>query len=361
MNWFVPLILIGVLLIITLLLILADKLLGAGGERKIVLNKKREIPVDSDDSVLTLLSNQKIFIPSACGGKATCGLCKVRVVEGGGPVRGTEEPFLSEEEKARGVRLSCQVKVREDMAIEVPESMLGAVEYKTRVVKVEDLTYDTKMVRLKLIEPTTMNFKPGQYAQIKVPGIETIRAYSIASNPRFNQEIEFIIRLVPKGQATTFVHRAMREGDPLIVTGPYGDFFLNESSTRDMICIAGGSGKAPIRAILQYMKDRGMTRKVTYFFGARTTRDLYYTEEMRALEAEFENFTYVPALSHAEPDENWEGAEGLITDVVDRMTDDLSEAEAYLCGSPGMIDACIKVLEKHDIRSENVFYDKFTA
>ena len=361
MNWFVPIILIGVLLVITLLLILADKLLGTGGERKIVLNQKREIPVDSDDSVLTLLSNQKIFIPSACGGKATCGLCKVRVVEGGGPLRGTEEPFLSEEEKARGVRLSCQVKVREDMAIEVPESMLGAVEYKTRVVKVEDLTYDTKMVRLKLIEPKTMDFKPGQYAQIKVPGIETIRAYSIASNPRFNQEIEFIIRLVPKGQATTFVHRAMREGDSLTITGPYGDFFLQEDSDRDMVCIAGGSGKAPIRAILQYMKDRGMTRKVTYFFGARTTRDLYYTEEMRALEAEFKNFTYVPALSHAEPDEEWTGAQGLITEVVDKMTGDLSEAEAYLCGSPGMIDACIKVLEKHDIRSENVFYDKFTA
>ncbi|TVP94917.1 MAG: oxidoreductase [Acholeplasmatales bacterium] len=361
MNWYVPIILIGVLLVITLLLILADKLLGSGGERKIVLNQKREIPVDSDETVLTLLSNQKIFIPSACGGKATCGLCKVRVVEGGGPIRGTEKPFMSEDELSRGVRLSCQLKVREDMAIEIPESMLGAVEFKTRVVKVEDLTYDTKMVRLKLIEPKTMDFKPGQYAQIKVPGIESIRAYSIASNPRFNDHIEFIIRLVPKGQATTFVHKAMREGDPLTITGPYGDFFLQEDSDRDMICIAGGSGKAPIRAILQYMKDRGMTRKVIYFFGARTTRDLYYTEEMQALEAEFENFTYVPALSHAEPDEKWEGAQGLITEVVDRMTGDLREAEAYLCGSPGMIDACIKVLEKHDIQSEHVFYDKFTA
>ena len=126
-----------------------------------------------------------------------------------------------------------------------------------------------------------------------------------------------------------------------------------------MICIAGGSGKAPIRSILLYLKDRGMNRKVKYFFGAKSKRDLYYTEEFMKLQQEFPNFEYIPALSEPQQSDNWKGEVGLITDVVDRFTGDLSNSEAYLCGSPGMIDACIRVLNKHSIKKENVFYDKF--
>lgn len=357
---YIPLILIGILLIIAGLLILADYLLGGGGDRTLIINEKKEIPVSGSDTLLNTLSDNKIFVPSACGGKATCGFCKVRVDEGGGEIKPTEEPFLSKEEKKNNVRLSCQIKIRENMKVSIPEEMLEAREYKAEVVKIEALTYDTNLVRFKLIEPSTMEFKPGQYAQLKVPGIDIIRAYSIASNPKNTNELEFIIRMVPKGQATTFVHKALIEGDKIILTGPYGTFYLQEDSKRDMICIAGGSGKAPIRSILSYMKDRGMKRKVKYFFGAVAKRDLYYTEEMRALEKEFENFTYIPALSEPAPEDNWEGEVGLITDVVDRHTEDLSEAEAYLCGSPGMINACIDVLNKHKIKEENVFYDKFS-
>ncbi|PKK96681.1 MAG: oxidoreductase [Tenericutes bacterium HGW-Tenericutes-3] len=357
---YVPVILIGVLLVITILLILAEKALGGGGEKVITINEETEIPVKGDDTLLNTLAQHKIFIPSACGGKATCGFCKFKLVEGGGEIKPTEEPFLSDEEKSNGIRLSCQVKVRDNMKIEIPNELLNAQEFKTIVEEMKDLTYDTKLVRLKLIDPETMHFKPGQYAQLKVPGIEVIRAYSIASNPKEADHIEFIIRMVPKGQATGFVHKALEVGDKITVTGPFGHFYLQEDSNREMICIAGGSGKAPIRSILYYLKDRGMQRKVKYFFGAKSKADLYYTEEFMELAKEFPNFQYIPALSSPLPEDDWKGEIGLITDVVDRFTQDLSDAEAYLCGSPGMINACVNVLNKHDIKPDNVFYDKFS-
>jgi Na+-transporting NADH:ubiquinone oxidoreductase subunit F len=360
MNLLVPVILVGILIIISVLLILAEKALGGGGEKMLMINDDKVIPVRGDDTVLNTLSEHKIFIPSACGGKATCGFCKFKLIEGGGDIKPTEEPFLSPKERKDGIRLSCQVKVKDNMKIEIPKELLNAKEYKTRVAKIQDLTYDIKLVDFELLDPKEMHFKPGQYAQLKVPGIDIIRAYSIASHPNEVNHIELIIRQVPKGLATTFVHKALEVGDKIILTGPYGDFYLQEESEREMVCIAGGSGKAPIRSILAYLKDQGMPRKVRYFFGAKSKRDLYYTEEFEQLAKEYPNFTYIPALSEPLPDDNWTGEVGLITDVVDRNTSDLSESEAYLCGSPGMINACIKILNKHDIKQENVFFDSFS-
>jgi len=359
MDIFVPIVLLGILLIVTILLILADRALGGNEEKTITVNDKTDIPVEGSDTLLNNLSDADIFIPSACGGKATCGLCKVTVKEGGGERKPTEDPFLNAQEKAKGVRLSCQVKVRSNMKIEIPEGMMEAIEYRAKVIHTKDLTYDTKLVRFKLIEPKEISFKPGQFCQLKVPGLDVIRAYSIASDAKVKDTVEFIVRLVPKGKATTFVHKAMLSGDEIILTGPYGDFYLQEDSDRDIVMIAGGSGKAPIRSIMYRMQDLGMPRKVKYFFGARTTKDLYYTEEFKAIEKKYDNFEYIPALSDPEEGDGWEGEVGLITDVLDRLTGDLSQSEAYLCGSPGMIDACIKVLNKHNIPKDHVFYDKF--
>lgn len=360
MNLFFPVVIIGVLLVITLILIVLDKVMGGSSEKMITINNDTQIAVYGDDTVLSTLASNKIFIPSACGGKATCGFCKFRLIDNAPDVKPTEEPFLSKEEKENGVRLSCQVKVKDSLNIELPSSLLTAKEFQTVVSHVEDLTYDIKLVRFEMIEPKTVDFKPGQYMQIKVPGIDIIRAYSLASNASEKNYVEMLIRYVPNGQATTFVHKALEESDKIILTGPYGDFFLQEDSERPIVCIAGGSGKAPIRSILFRLKELGMTRKVKYFFGARAVRDLYYTEELMQLQKEFPNFEYIPALSEPLEEDHWEGATGLITDVLDRMTGDLSDHEAYLCGSPGMIDACIKVLNKHDIKTENVYYDKFS-
>ena len=359
MNLLTPLILFGVLIIVTVLIILIDLVLGNNKVRAITVNGQKQIPVSSDDTLLNILSQNQIFIPSACGGKATCGFCKCTVTEGGGDIKPTERPFIKQEDADKGVRLSCQVKVKDNMSIQIPDSMLTAKEYETIIEEVRQLTYDIKLIRFKLLKPNRMDFKPGQYAQLKVPGIDVIRAYSIASDPAITDSIEMIVRYVPNGQATTYVFKALQKGDKAIITGPYGSFFLQEQSTRDIVCIAGGSGKAPIRSILARLKAMGMPRKIRYFFGAKAVRDLYYTEEMRQLEKEYPNFEYIPALSNPLDEDKWQGATGLITDVLDRMTGDLKEAEAYLCGSPGMIDACIKVLNKHEIQTKNVYYDKF--
>jgi len=357
----IMIVIFGVLMAVTIVLIVFDILLGGSGKEKILtINKDTKITVTDEGTALSVLSDNKIFIPSACGGKATCGLCKFRVIDNVPDVKPTEEPFLSIEQRDMGIRLSCQHKVRESMSIEIPAELLTAKEFKTQVSLMEDKTYDIKLIRFQMIQPSTVDFKPGQYMQIKVPGLEQVRAYSLASDPSQKDYVEMLIRYVPNGMATTYVHKALEVGDKVILTGPYGSFFLKEDSDLPIVCIAGGSGKAPIRSILFRLKELGMTREVRYFFGAKAVKDLYYTDELRELQREYPNFEYIPALSAPLNDDNWDGETGLITDVLDKLTGDLSGTEAYLCGSPGMIDACIKILNKHDIKSENVFYDKFS-
>lgn len=360
MNYlYTALILIGVLLLITFFLILMEKLLGSSGEKTITINEETQIPVYGDTTVLNALNDNKIHLPSSCGGKGTCGTCKFKLIEGGTPIRATEKAFINRKEEEEGVRLSCQVKVQTDLKISLPPGLLDAQVFKTKVVELEDLTYDIKRVRFELIEPSSIDFKPGQFIQIKVPGIEVVRAYSIASNPRDKNHLELMIRQVYKGEATTFVHKALIVGDIIDVDGPFGDFYLQEDSNKDIICIAGGSGMAPINSILEHLKDHGMKRKVKYFFGARTQKDLFLTEELFELSKQYPNFQYIPALSHADDDNDWQGEKGLITDVVRRIAGDLSNSEAYLCGSPGMIDACIEVLHELNMSEDDVWFDKF--
>ena len=360
MNLFLPLIIFGILVVITGLLILLDFVLGGSGEKTITINGDNQLVVYGDDTVLSTLASNKVYLPSACGGKATCGTCKFRLIDDVPGVKPTEEPFLSPIEIEEGVRLSCQQKVKPDMKIVLPPGLLSARDFETVIEEIEDLTYDIKRVKFKLIEPNTIDFKPGQFMQIKVPGIEVVRAYSLASNPSHKNYVEMLIRYVPNGQATTYVHKALQVGDKSTLIGPFGDFFLQEDSDKPIVCIAGGSGKAPIRSILFRLKELGMTRQVKYFFGAKSKRDLYYTDEFLALEKEFPNFKYIPALSEPLESDNWKGEVGLITDVLDRNVGDLSGHEGYLCGSPGMIKACINVLNKHDIKEENVYFDNFS-
>jgi len=357
MNPWLPVILIGVLIAVTLLVIIAERWLGGGGERKITVNNDTLITVTGDDTALNALTNNKIFLPSSCGGKATCGTCKFRLIDYTEPPKPTEIPFLSKEEIAEGIRLSCQTKVTQDLSIEIPPALLNVKPFWSKVVEIEDLTHDIKRIKFEMTKE--FPFKPGQYLQIEVPGIETTRAYSIASDSKDLYHPEVIIRLVPGGVATKFVHKAMEVGDKIKITGPFGDFFLQEHSTRPIIMIAGGSGMAPIRSIIYKLMDQGFPRKATYFFGARTKKDLYYTEYFLDIANKFPNFKYVPALSTPLPEDNWDLDIGLITDVVRRHTDDLSGHEAYLCGSPGMIDACIKVLKEKGMPEEYIYFDKF--
>jgi len=347
------------------LLTAARRVLTNYGVCRIRINDgAREFEVRGGESLLTVLMNHNLFVPSACGGRGSCGLCKVAVKSGGGPVLPTEEPHLTPDDLAAGHRLACQVKVREDLDIEIPEELFSIRRYRATVAELRPLTRDIRLVRLELIDPETISFKPGQYVQLEAPAYgdnpePVYRAYSIASDPRDQHHVDLIIRLIPGGICTTWVFTILKEGDEVSFNGPYGDFYLRDNPG-DAIFIAGGSGMAPFRSILADMRNRRIARKTRYYFGARSKRDLFLLEEMTAYERELPDFRFIPALSDPTPEDEWQGETGLITDVVARHHPDCSEAEAYLCGSPGMIAACIGVLTKRGMPQECIYYDNFT-
>ncbi len=348
---------------LAVLLIVADALLLTYGECTITINEEEDRPVEGGRSLLASLMEEGIFIPSACGGRGSCGLCKVKVSEGGGPLLPTEAPHLTREEIEGGVRLSCQLKVRNDMRIALPEEILSLREYACEVEELRDLNYDTRLVRLKLVEPPQIEFKPGQYIQLETPPYgktpePVYRAYSVASPASLRDAIELIIRRVPNGICTTYVFEVMAEGDEATINGPYGEFYLRDTDA-EIILIGGGSGIAPIRSILFQMAEEGSERKATFYYGANEVRDLYLVEEMREFERKIAEFTYVPAVARPAEDEQWDGETGLVTEAIDRHVEDCSTQEVYLCGAPAMIDAAVELLAPKGLTEERTFYDKF--
>ena len=352
--------------VLAALLLMAQRWLVRYGLCTIDVNDgARELTVTGGDSLLASLKGEGLFLPSACGGRGTCSYCKVKMLTGGGPVAPTEEPLLTPEEIASGVRIGCLVKVRQDCSIEVPKELFSIRAYQGVVDQITDLTHDIKLLRIRLTDPPAIDFTAGQYVQLEAPAYgsspETVsRAYSLASEPAERECIELIIRLVPGGLCTTWVFTALTEGQTVRFTGPYGDFGLTDSNA-EMVWIAGGSGMAPFWSILQHMKRNNIARTCTYFFGAQDTRDMFLVEELRRLEEELGWFTFVPALSAPSAADDWAGETGLITEVLDRRLDgDASRVEAYLCGSGGMIAAAGDVLGAKGIAADRTFYDEFT-
>lgn len=349
--------------ILAILMVVADATIANYGEVTITINGDKEFVVKGGKPLLGTLSEQGVFIPSACGGRGSCGLCKVKVEKGAGQYLPTELPWISDEEKKENIRLSCQLKVKEDMAIRIPEELFNVKEFRARVESLRDLTHDIKEVTLKLEEPSEISITAGQFVQIRVPEYEltdepVYRAYSAASVPSELNRVELEIRYVPNGICTTYVHKYLKEGDEVIFNGPYGEFFLRDTE-REIICIAGGSGMAPIKSILLDMAEKGVNRRTRYFFGARSVKDLFLLQEMKELEEKLPDFTFIPALSAPEPEDNWTGETGIITDIVSKHMESGNNTEAYLCGSPGMIDACVKVLTAKGVPEELIYYDKF--
>lgn len=354
----------GISALLATIINIVNALVNNYGEVKININGSKEITVTGGTNLMSTLGASKIFIPSACGGKGSCGLCKVTVKTDIGPILPTEFPYLSKEEQESGVRLSCQIKVKSDLDIEIPEELFNIKEYEVTVESIIDLTHDIKAVSFSL--PEEMDFKAGQYVQLIVPPYDTVkdgvmRAYSMASATSEKKSIELLIRLVPEGLATTYVHKYMKKGDKLKITGPFGDFYLRDT-TSDIIFIAGGSGMAPIKSIALNMVENNIDREAYYFFGARTKKDMFYLDLFASIEEQLPNFHFIPALSDPTPEDEWTGDVGLITDVVDRYLKKQGERqrEAYLCGSPGLINACVNgVLRSHNIPESEIFYDKF--
>jgi Na+-transporting NADH:ubiquinone oxidoreductase subunit F len=345
------------------LLTVSEHFFNDYGQCRITINNERELEVEGGRSLLSVLSGEKIFIPSACGGRGTCGLCKLKVLEGAGPLLPTEEPYLDEEERSSNVRLSCQVKVRNDLEIEIPPELFSIREYTCKCTEITDLTYDIKLFRFELIEPKEINYVPGQYIQFRAPAYEkskeeVYRAYSIASDPDEKNVIDLIIRLVPKGICTTYCFEYLKVGDEVKMNGPYGEFELSETDA-PIVFIAGGSGMAPIKCMLHHLDNTDSKREIIFYFGASTVEELFLTDLMHQLESKLHSFRYVPVVSTPKEGENWDGQTGLVTQAVNKNLKNASKSEAYLCGSPGMIDASIKVLLELGMSEDNIFYDKF--
>ncbi len=365
-NIFITVLVItGINGLLALILVIAEHFLASYGECQVLINNEKSVQVNGGSTLLSTLNSQKIFLPSACGGRGTCGYCKCKVTDGGGPLLPTELPLLNESEISQQIRLSCQLKVKRDIKIEIPEELFNIKEYEAEVALLKPLTHDIKLLRLKLVQPDKIKFKPGQYVQLQSEPYHGIkervsRAYSIASASTQTDSIDLIIRLVPEGICTTWVHRYLKEGDRAKFTGPMGDFCLHEGEG-EIIMIAGSSGMAPMVSLLHHIDYQKIQRKIHYFFGAVTRKDLFYLDEMEQFQKKIPQFKFVPALSNPEPQDKWQGETGLITISLENYlkTIDTKEVQAYLCGSPGMIQACIKIFKNYGVTQDRIYFDPF--
>ncbi len=357
--------------ILAALIDITDKLVNNYGICTVSINEgKKKFDIKGGTPLLFTLAEKKIFVPSACGGKGSCGACKIVIDSDVGPVLPTELPYLNDEELKQKTRLSCQVKLKQNIDIKIPEAIFNVKKLHATVTSIKNVTYDIKEVRFSL--PEEIDFKPGQYQQFEAPKYKhekktkdsTMRAYSLASCTYDKTESEMLIRLVPGGTVTTYVHNHLKEGDKINLIGPFGDFYVRDTDAI-MVCVAGGSGMAPFKSIFQTMVAEGTfhKREIWYFFGARAVRDIYYLDWLYGLEKEYSNFHFVPALSDPLPDDNWKGPTGLITEVLDTyLKKDIKSdvpREGYLCGSPGMLDACMAVMSKNDMSGDKIYFDKF--
>lgn len=365
LTFFMPVLVVScIAMFLTVLLVVTERFLANHGEYTIdVNNGNTKVKVQGGESLFSALADEKIFIPSVCGGRGACGYCKVKVLEGGGPMLPVETPFLTKKEIADNIRLSCQVKIRQDIRIVIPQELLSVREYLCRCVEIVDLTHDMKLFRLELVEPERIDYVAGQYIQLFTPvyfrgGEEVYRAYSVASDPEQTNTIDLVIRLVVGGICTTYCFEHLKVGDDVKMNGPYGDFRLSETDA-PMVFVAGASGMAPIRSILFEMRNTQNLRKATYYFGANKVEELCLLDEMRQFEKDLADFTFVPVVAAPDPDEEWAGEEGLVTEVVERDLKNAAECEAYLCGSPGMIEACKKLFVKMGMAEDKIYFDSF--
>jgi len=352
----------GVLAVLTTLLNLAGRYLVNYGVCKIGINDgEKPLEVEGGQSLLSALISQRVFIPSACGGKGSCGYCKVTVVSGGGPVLPTETPYLTPKEVRSGVRLACQVKIRQNVDLRIPEELLNVKLYSSRVASVVTLTRDIKEINLDLLEPAEIRQRPGQYVQVLAQGPEgpVFRAYSISSPSYETNRVQLIVRLVPGGIASTYLH-GVTAGDTVTFTGPYGEFRLAEDPGLEIVCVGGGCGMAPIANIVETLYSRWPDRKCWLFFGCRTAQDVFYLDRFKALEKKHGGLRVVYALSDPlAVDQKWNGETGFVHLSVDKLLQPGTRRQAFMCGPPPMIEAVTEVLKSKGMAPDDIFYDKF--
>jgi len=350
----------GLAVALAAMLMIAERLLINYGICKLDINAgEKPLEVEGGQTVLASLYANEVFIPSACGGKGSCGHCKITVTSGGGPVLPTETPYLTRKEVRSNIRLACQVKIREDIFIRIPADYLNVRMFSSTVESSVDLTYDIKEIRLRLDDPGEISHRPGQYVQVQAPSPDgpVFRAYSISSPVYESNLVQLVVRLVPGGIGSTYLHN-VKPGDTVYFTGSYGEFWLNEDPSVEIVCVGGGCGMAPMRNIIYTLYDRWPDRVCWLFFGCRTTADIFYLEELSKLAKKHPNFHVVYALSDKlREDEKWDGETGFIHLSVDKYLEAGVKRQAFLCGPPPMIEAVTRVLQEKG--TDDIFYDEF--
>ena len=413
-----------IFLLVTLLLVAKSKLLPSG-QVSLKINGENEVEVSSGDTLLSTLGNNKIFLPSACGGGGTCIQCRCQVIEGGGEILPTEKPHFSRKEIADGWRLGCQVKVKENMTIKVPEEVFGIKKWEATVVRNWNVASFIKEFVIKL--PEDMDYKAGGYIQIEIPECEinykdmdisahpeehpedsnkfklewdkfnlwplkmkneevVERAYSMASYPAEGKEVMLNVRIATPpwdknkndwadlnpGIASSYIF-SKKPGDKVTISGPFGEFFINHSES-EMLYVGGGAGMAPMRSHLyELFRTLKTGRKVTFWYGGRSKRELFYLDHFRALEKDFPNFNFYVALSEPQEEDNWkvkkdldsdgDGFLGFIHQCVINFYlskhESPEDIEVYFCGPPMMNQAVEKMADDFGIPPENIRFDDF--
>ncbi len=327
------------------------------------------IEVDEDQTILNAAFDQGVMLMHGCK-EGQCASCKSFVLDGEDIEHDRYSTFaLPDYEKEEGFTLLCRAHAYEDLTIELlnfDEDMIRSglpiQQAVAEVVANEPVTHDMRHLVLRLVEPREIKFFPGQYLDFAVPGSEETRSFSMANtSSREDGRLEFVIKIYPDGLFSHFLATQVKPGGRLDVTGPYGMFTLREGLDTDLMFVGGGAGMAPILSLLRSMAERGITRRATYYYGARRRRDLCFEKELRALEDVLPGFRYVPALSEPTEEDAWEGEVGMVTDVMARHETDLKGAAGYVCGPPPMVDAAIAALTRLGVPEERIYYDKFTT
>ncbi|MCI2963246.1 NADH:ubiquinone reductase (Na(+)-transporting) subunit F [Shewanella sp. N2AIL] len=391
-----------VVCLLVIVILIAKKKLVATGEVTISINEDAEksIQVAAGDKLLGALASQSIFIPSACGGGGTCGQCRVKIKAGGGDILPTEMGHITKKEAKEGCRLACQVSVKTDMELELDEEIFGVKKWQCKVISNDNKATFIKELLLELPEGEDVRFKAGGYIQIEAPahvvkyadfdipekyrgdwdkyGLfdivstvneEVLRAYSMANYPDEKGRIMLNVRIatppsanVPAGKMSSYIFN-LKAGDTVTISGPFGEFFVKETDA-EMVFIGGGAGMAPMRShIFDQLKSKKTKRKMSFWYGARSTREVFYQADFDALAAENDNFVWHVALSEPLPEDNWTGYTGFIHNVIYenylKNHKAPEDCEYYMCGPPIMNSSVIKMLESLGVEPENILLDDF--
>jgi len=391
-----------IVLLLTIVILLARKALVNTGNVLVNVNGEKDLQMPAGGKLLGSLAEQGLFIPSACGGGGTCGQCKVKVFTGGGNLLPTEESHISKRQARQGERLSCQVAVKQDMKIEIPEEVFGIKQWECEVISNDNVATFIKELKLKIPGGESVPFRAGGYIQIECPPyhlkyadfdvdetyiddwkkfglfeIDSIveekvsRAYSMANYPLEEGIIMLNVRIaspppgsngVPAGKMSSYIF-SLKPGDKVTISGPFGDFFAKETDA-EMVFIGGGAGMAPMRShIFDQLKRLHSDRKITFWYGARSKKEMMYVEDFDSLAAQFPNFTWYVALSDPLPEDNWNGYTGFIHNVVyeNHLKDHPApeDCEFYMCGPPMMNKSVIDMLHNLGVEDDNILLDDF--